>query len=267
MMRAMRYDEQALESISEKYSEVSRIHDQLMLRLFFAESRLHDGKAKAYLLQGVARRLKSLTRCIENIFTIFPVDRTDRLSPEELTDVDINLHAFFVNIWGLFDNLAWVFVIEKGLFGRPKEGKLSKKDIGLFNRKTQSHLPESIRTYLTSEHIMSWYSEYSKNYRDALAHRIPMYIPPFILVGEEQEKYLALEEQIRKLDFSLPETPAICDELREKQEALGQPSLVFTHSFDEKSGFVFLHNQLIIDYLTVEEVLNTICDELWPTRK
>lgn len=158
-----------------------------------------------------------------------------------------------------------MFVIENGLVGSSKEGKLTKKDIGLFSKKTQSHFPVNIRAFLNSEHITKWYTEYSKNYRDALAHRIPMYIRPFIIIEEDQEKYLALEKEIRALDYTIPTNSSLYDELRAKQRELGKPSLVFRHSFEEKSPSVLLHSQVIIDYLTIEELVNRICDELWPT--
>ena len=253
----MRYDEQALRSIAEKYAEVGRIHDQLALRLSSILSSIRNTEAKEYLTQGVGRRLSILTRCIHNIFSIFPVRRTEHLALEELADVDINLHAFFVNLSGLLDNLGWVFVFENDF-----RGKLSKKNIGLFKNKTQSFLPENFRTYLNTERMKRWYSEYSKNYRDALAHRIPLYVPPFVLNREEQERYLALEDQIHALDVRVYDNLAICDQLREKQKELGQPSLFFTHSFAEGSQPMLLHAQVITDYVTVEEILNSFCENM-----
>ena len=260
----MRYDDQALKSIAEKYVEVDRIHDQLALQLSSMLSSIRDAKAKDYLTQGVGRRLNILTRCIHNIFSIFPVGRTKNLAPEELADLDINLHALFVNLSGLLDNLGWVFVFENDLLGSAEEGKLGKEDIGLFKKKTQSRLPEKLRTYLNTGRMKRWYSEYSKNYRDALAHRIPLYVPPFVLNREEQEKYLALEDQIHGLDLSVYDNFAIYDQLREKQKELGQPSLVFTHSFDEGSQPMLLHVQVITDYLTIEQILNSFCEDMRP---
>lgn len=260
----MQYDEQALKSIAEKYAEVGRIYDQLALRLSSMLSSICGAKAREYLTQGVGRRLSILTRCIHNIFNIFPIGRTKHLTLEELADVDINLHAFFVNLSGLLDNLGWVFVYENDLFGSSKEGKLGKNDIGLFNIKTQSRLPDDFRTYLNTERIKRWYSEYSKNYRDALAHRIPAYVPPFTLNREEQEKYLALDAQIHALDIGLYDNLSICDQLREKQKELGKPSLFFTHSFAEGSQPMLLHAQVIIDYMTVEEILNSFCENMRP---
>lgn len=258
------YDEQTLKNIAEKYAEVGRIYDQLALRLSSMLSSIRDAKAKEYLTQGVGRRLSILIRCIHNIFNIFPVGRTEHLALEELADVDINLHAFFVNLSGLLDNLAWVFVFENNLLGSSKEGKLGKEDIGLFKKKTQSCFPDDFRTYLSTERMKRWYSEYSKNYRDALAHRIPAYVPPFILNREEQEKYLALDAQIHALDLRVYDNLAIYDQLREKQKELGKPSLFFTHSFAEGSQPALLHAQVIIDYLTVEEILNSFCEKMCP---
>ena len=170
----MRYDEQTLKIIAEKYAEVGRIHDQLALRLSSMLSSVRDARAKEYLTQGVGRRLSILTRCIRNIFSIFPVGRTQHLTLEELADVDINLHAFFINLSGLLDNLAWVFVSENDLLGTSKEGKLDKEDVGLFKKKTQFRLPEQLRTYLNTGRMTRWYSESAKTTETHSAYNTPL---------------------------------------------------------------------------------------------
>jgi hypothetical protein len=233
-----------------------------MGRLFSAEPKLHETKAKEYLLHGVGRRLGILTRSIQNIFTLFPPERAERLALETLIDVEINLHAFALNISGLFDNLAWTFVIENNLFGNPKDGKLSKINVGLFNAKTQAHFPETLREYLNSEDIMNWHSVYLKNYRDALAHRIPLYIPPFALDDDEQARYLVLQDQMRDLDLRVRENWSVYDQLHEQQSRIGIPSLVFMHSSDENRPAI-IHQQILVDYVTVDELLTVFCDTVW----
>jgi hypothetical protein len=252
----MPYDQRSLKEITEKYRDIGRIHDQLMLRLMSLLSRLKNDKAKEYLTQGAGRRLNIVTRCVENIFGIFPIGQTAQLTREELADVVINLHAFFVNLSGLFDNLGWVFVFENELLGEPTEGKLGRNEVGLFNRKTQSRLPDALRTYLQSERLQNWYSVYSKNYRDALAHRIPLYVPPFVLSGADQEKYLELEAQLQALDRTVHDNFAIYDDILERQKQLGQASPFFVHSVGEEDHPVFLHAQVIADYATIEEIVN-----------
>jgi len=119
----MAYDEENTKLITEKYDEVDHMHNQLILRLSSFRSKPANEKAAEYLMQGAGRRLNILTKCLHNIFKIFPIEKTDLLPRDDLTDLDINLHAFIVNISGISDNLAWVFVYDNDLFGSPKEGK------------------------------------------------------------------------------------------------------------------------------------------------
>ena len=136
----MVYSEIQIEEINDKYQEVIRTDDKLLPRFMTFQQKLKNEKAREYLLQGVGRRVKTLTRCINNIFTIFPVERAQHLSKKELIDLNINLHAFFINIAGIFDNLGWVFVYENDLFGKAKEGKIDRNGVGLFIKKTQENL-------------------------------------------------------------------------------------------------------------------------------
>ena len=173
----MSYTEEAILDIEEKRQSTRQVYTELMIKLYELQQSVSNVKAREYLMEGVGRRLKTLIRCINNVFNIFPVDRNDLLTKDELADLSINLHAFVVNISGIFDNLAWIYVFENDLYGDPKEDKLTKFDIGLFNKKTQTRLWPNFTEYLNSETMQRWYKEYSKNYRDALAHRIPLYVP------------------------------------------------------------------------------------------
>ena len=165
--------EKNLAEINKKYLKINHTYDNLLLRLMFFQQTLKKEKAHEYLMQGVGRRLKTLARCINNIFITFPPNQVEHLSKEALTDIDINLHAFFINVAGVFDNLAWVFVYENGLLGKSKEGRIPRNRVGLFYEETQKHLKTELRDYLNTDSMKSWYESYSKNYRDTLAHRIP----------------------------------------------------------------------------------------------
>lgn len=257
----MGYSEDHLKEINEKYGEINRIHDKLVLHLMSFQQRLRNEKAREYLVQGVGRRLRTLTRCINNIFAICPADRVEHLLQEELTDVNINLHAFFINIAGIFDNLGWVFVYENDLFGSTKDGKIDKNGVGLFNTKTQNHLNIELRNYLTSDPVKSWYADYSKNYRDSLAHRIPLYVPPSVLDESQAEDFENIEAEKQTLNLRNFDELTKYDELLEKQKALGKASPFFAHSMHEGSRPVYFHAQIIADYLTVEEIIYKFCEK------
>lgn len=213
------------------------------------------GRAQEYVLHGICRRLKIIRRCIDNIFSIFPVERKEFLREEERSDLEINLHAFIINIDGLQDNIAWVYVMEKSLEKVVKRGRLG---VGLFNKNTQDHLPAELRAYLESDRMVSWHKRYAQNYRDALAHRIPLYVPPSIMTPADVQKYQALDTQILDAmntpDFERTET------LMEEQKTVGSICAAFLHSYSDMDASppVYFHPQVIIDAKTAMEIVSVV---------
>lgn len=99
--------------------------------------KIDDEESKKYLTQGVGRRLDVLKRCLERVFELFPSDQERALGRVVLTDVQIYLHAFVMNLFGIFDNWAWAFLhrhdLSDEIGGREK--------LGLFKRAPQRYLP------------------------------------------------------------------------------------------------------------------------------
>lgn len=224
----------------------------LVSKILTLSGNLKEEKAKEYLLHGVARRLDVIERCIENIYSIFPLERKELLSRDELKDLDINLHAFFVNIFGLLDNLAWVLIHEKRL-------KIDKKNVGLYMNKTQECFEEKFRGYLNSDRMKTWHNEYLKNYRDALSHRIPLYVPPKALTSEQKNHTELIEKQLND-SIRLRDYSAI-DNLHDRDEKIGSPCPFFIHSIsEEENRYIVFHAQVITDFKTVEEIVENFCD-------
>ena len=252
----MHYDEGQIKEIElEKVQVLAAMEDLWLALARDVAPSLDISKANEYLLHGVCRRLKLIRRCVENTFNIFPVDRKAVLTEEEKTDLEINLHAFVININGLQDNLAWVYLFEKGLNAKVKNGALG---VGLFKEQTQAHLPAELRDYLSKETIMNWHKQYAKDYRDALAHRIPLYIPPFQMADTDMQKYQDIEGEIR-IKIETKEFDKACD-LYAKQEAIGKPSLFYAHSTRDLDSFspMLLHPQVIVDSKTVIEITEMV---------
>ena len=246
-----------------KDEDIKKIEDDLILlksryvklvtNLFKLTGVLKNEKAKEYLLHGVMRRLGVIERCVENIYSKFPLRQETLLCGDELKDVDINLHAFFVNIFGLLDNMAWVSVCE-----RNRRKGINKKDVGLYKMSTQEILSDAFKAYLNSDRMKRWHDEYLKNYRDALSHRIPLYVPPKNLTSEQQRLVADIEEKrnkaIRDEDLSLME------KLQKEEDEIGTPSPFFVHSLTETDNrVVSLHKQVITDFGIVEEIVGEFC--------
>ena len=246
----MPYTEETLKDIEAEYTRVTSGLRRLVetLLVYFSCS-LTDERSEEFLKHGVCRRLQVMERCIHSIYTIFPPDRKKPLGRDELSDVQINLHAFVINLFGILDNLAWVFVLEHDL-----EKEIGgRKRIGLFIEATQERLPKAIQDYLNMENTKTWYKDYVQNYRDALAHRIPLYVPPFMLSKENGERWKELDARIaqcmKNLKFEL------LNELQSERDSLGVACDMFSHSFSEiESKTIYIHSQLLVDGSTILEL-------------
>ncbi|MEO0437322.1 MAG: hypothetical protein AAF098_10475 [Pseudomonadota bacterium] len=219
-----------------------------------------DDHVRRFLAHGVGRRLSVLKRSIEEIFTIFPPDREAPLSNDEAVSLQIHLHAFLINLAGVFENWAWAFVQRHGL--RPD---LRPTQISVFKEETQRYLPKAILDVLGEHDIGTWHRDYAKEYRDALAHRIAPYIPPAGLNEEEQARHQKLqavrERAIAEFDLDAD------DAARNEQLQLGTALPFFVHDInpDEEGGMVGLHGQLLSDILTVI-VFGNVFYESWHER-
>lgn len=250
-----------VEKLEEEWESVHTTLDALQVRCVMeGESADHEG-AKEHLLHGAGRRVGVLKRSFERIFTIFPPATVRPLVRNDLSDVQIHLHAFVMNLSGIFDNWAWAFVHRHGL-ASAVGGNLN---VSLFKAATQKYLPEALRGHLSAADIVQWHGHYLKSYRDALAHRIPLYIPPASFTAAEGERYNALNAEqlqcIKSGDFDR------VNQIREEQAMLGIPCKAFLHSFSEEDTPkpVLLHPQVLCDAKAVVEFGNLYFDH-WQGR-
>ncbi len=246
------FEQNQINQIKSEFALINSRYTNLLIKLQKLHSSLKIDEAKEYLTHGVMRRMGIIKRSIENVFTIFPIERIKRLSMDELRDVDINLHAFYINIFGFLDNLAWVFIHEK-----QPAAKINKMGIGLYKKETQKYLMEEFRNYLNSEHMKKWYDEYLINYRDALSHRIPLYVPPKTLTPEQASQVEQIENKIA--DCWDPLDWDMIEKFHNEQDSIGDICFFIKHAFSESKSIV-LHAQLIADFNTIEEIVEKYCE-------
>ena len=249
------FTDEALKEITAAHSEIRSKYNQLTIEIVSFAGSLQNERAREFMQHGVNRRLWLLYRCVENIFDLFPPNRIGLLEQKDRLDVEINLHAFLINIYGIIENIGLSLAYENNLVGDESEHKLKPKEVNLFKRRFRRLLNPHLIAYLRKDTVTQWYNKYAKNYRDALAHRIPPYVPPAALNDEQRQRFEYLEQEIKRLcedeDFDRIEV------LQDEQVSLGRSNPLFVHSFSEKAIPVYLHPQLIADFGTVEEILHT----------
>ena len=246
----MSYTKEQCEHFCNSCREILEQLKELQLKIvvqgqpFEATSRLRE-----HLLHGAARRVGVIRRSIQNIYTTFPPDTTRPLSPDALADVNINLHAFMINLYGLHDNWAWAYVLRHNL----EEVIGGRRRIGLFIQATSCKLPTELRAYISSATIANWYKKYVMFFRDALAHRIPPYIPPALITHAEGDRFNELESEMVKC-IKARQWQRV-EEIWVEQAAIGVPCLSFLHAFteDTPANPVMLHSQILCDAKAIVE--------------
>lgn len=244
----MGYSDKQIEEFNIKYRQISKQFDSLMLKTVASGQQQENANVREHILHGVSRRLSVIKKSIENIFNGFPLDAKRPLQRDDLYNVQINMHAYVINLYGIFDNWAWAFVLRHGLL----EKLGGKHGVGMFKKGMLTHLPKEISDYLRERELEKWHEDYLKSFRDALAHRIPLYIPPSLFTAEEGDRYQELDAQkmglIKAMDWER------LDQVEREQENLGNPCFYFLHSFEgEKPKPILMHPQLLCDGLAITE--------------
>jgi hypothetical protein len=248
------YTQVDLQKIQYGFLTVSETYFRLMQSCLALKAQ--NSQTIEYIRHGFLRRLGTLQRCIQNIYSIYSPDRSDVPSRNECVDLAINLQSFIFNVFGSIDNLAWIWAIEKQLT-IDLGGSLRPLDVSFQKKPLRSSLPWEFRQYL--EELTTWFA-YLENFRHALAHRIPLYIPPYAVPPADFEKHDELERYkggaMERRDFDEYQR------LDAEQMKLATFIPVMRHSYSEGSRAVGFHSQVLADWNTVAEIADKFLAQL-----
>lgn len=224
----------------------------------YVSLKLSKPRAQEFASQGFPRRLKTMVRCIKNVFALIPPEREGLPTADELSDATINIQGFVFNTYGAVDNLAWIWVSEKGQ-QRTDGTPIRDTHVGLGpdNISVRQTLSAEFQAYLAG--LDDWMKFLAK-LRHALAHRIPLYIPPYVIrdadVAAYQEFASKMNDAIKAQDFSA------YDALSADQLSLGRFQPWISQSFAEGAKPVVFHPQLLSDFNTIDELGRKLLAEL-----
>jgi hypothetical protein len=243
----MTYSAEQAEEIAAARSEWLSRSGDLALSLLSYDSR--SSRSSETLTHGLCRRLRLIDHLVRRVVEVLPPDEPNPTTTA-LLDVTAFLHAFMINIAGAIDNLARAWCLEAGLT-EPNGKPLRDSYVGLGpgNKTVRETLSRDFRSYLVATD--TWF-EYLESYRHALAHRIPLYIPPRQLGPTAQARYKELEDELATLrirrDFKR------WDEILNEQAKLGVFDPLMMHSFGEGARPVRFHGQMVCDLATLVEL-------------
>jgi hypothetical protein len=246
----MYFSPDAIKKLADGYRKVAPDAQKLAEAYYLYPYKIE--RAREFANHGFSRRLSTMVRCIEIVFDKLPPEREQIPTKEERLDATISIQAFMFNAFGSIDNLAWVWVSEKEL-------DVYKLRVGLGpnNIAVRKSLSSEFQEYLKG--LDPWFA-HLEDFRHALAHRISLYVPPYIITLDKETDYRDLEKRINESagrgNFEE------YNKLLAEQTALGVFRPWMLHSTVESPGYVPFHPQLIADFNTIEELGRKMIDEL-----
>jgi hypothetical protein len=155
-----------------------------------------------------------------------PPERQDPLSNDEQITLSRDINLIYMHLRGVMDNFAWCFLFEKE---QSLADDIDPQAVSLFSKTIRKKTK-----YLDFWNEVSAHSDWAdevKDRRDPVAHRIPLYVPPSALTGEEQAEYQDLTrrwyEAANRMDFTA------CEQLDEQRQRIGTFLPCFMHHPDQ----------------------------------
>lgn len=209
--------------------------------------------ARRHFNEGFVRRYYMLQSSRLFLCQHCSQSRKEPLSPYEATDSAIHLNAYYLNLRGALDNLAWVLQYEWQLLPGVTEDEVRKRQkCNLFGLPFLAAL-KSQHSELASvlEQHGKWAKELAE-LRDPAAHRIPIYVPPSVITSQEQvDEFRRIEA---KADVAFSERNRPISEIYREAQAVSDfmPVMIIstTQGFEPRS----ISEQVRLDhdkYLTI----------------
>jgi hypothetical protein len=216
---------------------------------------LANERAREYLQHGLSRRLSTMVHAVQTVFELLPPAQES--IPENVTVMDATacIQNFVMNAFGCLENLSWIWVLEKNIRGKGG-AELGRYDIGLGKPYVLKSFSAEFQAFLESN--KEWLGNLI-SFRDGLAHRIPLYIPPYVIEDATAEQFKALD--IAAVTAALAGDQAEYDRLRGEQKALGRFRPWMTHSMLDGAPTILFHKQMLHDYVTVDAYCWTLIEE------
>lgn len=236
--------------------EVRSKQDTLKTR--FAFRAYKNERAREYANQGLCRRVDMMANIIDVVFELLPPELEEIPDKENTGGATALIQSFVINTAGCLDNLAWIWVYETGLKNEDgSEYPLHLVGLSGVYWHLRRRFTKPFRKYLQDR--KAWFRHIAE-FRDSLAHRIPLYIPPYIISKESAPEYERLGTEAAKAhdrgDYKA------YDRYRQQQQKLGRFLPWMTHSPTEGAPSAVFHWQLLQDFVTIDDIANQLLEEL-----
>jgi hypothetical protein len=248
------FSEKRIAELYHGYDEVERKFRELQDRICLRTYKTNRGAE--FAKHGLLRRLDTMIRAIDQVYELLPPEQEEIPSNDKVVQASMAVQAFVMNAFGCLDNIAWILVHEKTIKGKGG-AELLPAEVGLGKKFVQKKLSKGFSALLKKH--QTWFANLV-SFRDSLAHRIPLYIPPHTVPKPNIKRYNELEKA--KWEEPAKSDPEEYERVKAEQLKLCQFVPGMMHSIFEDSPQVEFHSQLLNDFVTIDEYARGLLDEL-----
>jgi hypothetical protein len=155
---------------------------------------LESSDAHRHLLEGFLRRLMMMQACRLEIDDLAPPEGGPPLDTDLAVLLSVYLNAFYLNLCGALDNLAWMLKYEWGLLADASEDNPERRNCSLFGKaflREVRNQQESLADLLLAHD--AW-NQSLRDLRDPGAHRIPLHATAGVLPTDRLADVKSKEE-------------------------------------------------------------------------
>ena len=159
----------------------------------------HEEGAHKHLFRGLMVRLGM----IQHAAVTLDVELSKAegpLSSYTAMELSLLINAFYLNLSGGLDNLAWALAYQHNLFDQLDESGKGRRNVALFGTKFRKALRDKNHREMVNklERFDDWNNDL-RSFRDPSAHRIPLLVHPSIWSEQDVEEQKRLDTEAAKL--------------------------------------------------------------------
>jgi hypothetical protein len=180
--------------------EIMHRESEILEAAYFKSQALKNPQAIRYLKEGLTRRLYMMRASRILFREKARPDRKKTLPTYLVTELAIHINAYYLNLCGSLDNMAWIMAYEWAMLPGIDEGNsASRQYCNLFGKNFRRDLRQ-IRNGLAD--LLDEYFEWNRelrNFRGPAAHRIPLYVAPGVMRDRETlERFYEIGKEAEK---------------------------------------------------------------------
>lgn len=241
-------------------AELREMELRVLERAHLKVTSLKNPQAARHLKEGFIRR-----HIMMESSRIFIREKTRPLQRKPLdpylaTELNIHVNAYYLNLCGSLDNLAWCLMYELGLNPTVTEEDRSRSYCNLFGDRFLNDLGGiKGKIAATIRERIDWNREV-REFRDPAAHRIPLYMPPGVLRETQLEEFRRIEEQASKSEKERSGLPR--SHFLEKARELAKYSPIMVSSTSSGLQIHSIPDQLAKDQAIFLQIADTVISAL-----